>query len=186
MKVRLEAGRHSFSIRLALVMTLSLIVVIGGLTHGILAQTDGFSTPEKAPPGWDQQFWTNERNTCKALFKDSARYQSMTAEQRAQVPGLSRLEVQRRADQLKFCMSMAPHPSYGLPTSPSNTNTLPPSPLQTPTPQPTPDDSSLIEPFVKDASLNPQCSTYPTGLGPGRFVSCPGAPGSSVDACNVG
>jgi hypothetical protein len=123
MKVRLEAGPHPFSVRLALVMTLSLIVAIGVSRTGSFAQTDGFSTPEKAPPGWDQQFWTNERNTCKALFKDSARYQSMTAEQRAQVPELSRLEVQRRADQLKFCMSMAPHPSHRLLTSPSNTKT---------------------------------------------------------------
>lgn len=75
----------------------------------------GGTIPEKAPTGWDQQFWTSQRSACIALFADMDRYKSMTAEHRAKLPKLSDSQLRDRWGRLKDCMDMYPHPVYSPP-----------------------------------------------------------------------
>ena len=130
MEVRLKVGLDSSSLKLAFVLTLSLTIAIAVPFKGAFAQTPGEGIPQKAPPGWDQQSWSNQRNSCIEIFKDIARYQSVPANK---LPKLSQRQAQELYRQQDDCMRMAPHAVYTGPNA-GRVPTLPSSPIPTPSP----------------------------------------------------
>jgi hypothetical protein len=136
MKEQLGVGRRSFSIKLTFALALSFTIAIAVPFTAAFAQTPESAIPEKAPINRDQQVWTYQRNACIALGKETLKYRATTADQRAKLPKMSKLQAREGYEQWEDCARMVPHHDLSHTINPSKSAAgLPRGPVETPTPQ---------------------------------------------------
>jgi hypothetical protein len=123
---QLEVRRHSFLIRLPVVLSLSFALTIAFLFATAFAQMPENGIPEKAPINRDQKLWTSQRNACIELGKEIAKYRAMTPAQLAKLPKLSKPQGRELWGQMEDCSRMAPpHPDSSRRINPPQDASLP-------------------------------------------------------------